>query len=110
MVEKLTVDRFHRHEGEIFRVRFLEGDAEPVELVLTEVDDMTSRHPHDAAKERQRAPFSLLFRGPHDRPLPSGIYRVSHDKFGEYELFLHPVQSSLHGQESNALSYEIAFS
>jgi hypothetical protein len=39
-------------------------------------------------------PFSLLFTGPGDRPLPQDNYPLSHPTFGEIELFLVPIQSA----------------
>jgi hypothetical protein len=38
-----------------------------------------------------RAPFSLVFEGGPDPPLPQGIYRVEHDALGALEIFLVPI-------------------
>ncbi|MEO2268178.1 hypothetical protein V1358_12765 [Pseudoalteromonas sp. YIC-656] len=34
--------------------------------------------------------FSVIYKGTHDFSVPQGIYKISHDTFGEKELFLSP--------------------
>jgi hypothetical protein len=38
-----------------------------------------------------RAPFSLVFQGGPDPPLPQRIYRVEHERLGVLEIFLVPI-------------------
>jgi len=38
-----------------------------------------------------RAPFSLVFKGGPDPPLPQRIYRVEHGRLGAIEIFLVPI-------------------
>ena len=38
-----------------------------------------------------RPPFSLVFRGSPDPPLPQRIYRVEHGRLGAIEIFLVPI-------------------
>jgi hypothetical protein len=38
-----------------------------------------------------RAPFSLVFLGGPNPPLPQRIYRVEHDRLGVMEIFLVPI-------------------
>jgi hypothetical protein len=40
-----------------------------------------------------RAPFSLVFRGGPDPPLPQRIYRVQHQSLGAMDIFLVPIAS-----------------
>ena len=82
MLEKLTVDDFRPLEGERFRVAPDDADAFEVELVeVTEIP----REPGG------RAPFSLVFQGGPNPPLPQRIYRIEHEKLGELEIFLVPI-------------------
>lgn len=48
--------------------------------------------------------FSLIFRGPLSPFYPQCIYRLSHEKLGEMELFLVPV-----GPDSSGMRYEAVF-
>lgn len=48
--------------------------------------------------------FSLIFSGPGDMPLEQKIYRLSHEKLGEGEIFLVPVS-----QDSEGYKYEAGF-
>lgn len=38
-----------------------------------------------------RAPFSLVFEGGPDPPLPQRIYTMHHEQFGAIEIFLVPI-------------------
>jgi hypothetical protein len=38
-----------------------------------------------------RAPFSLVFQGGPDPPLPQRIYRVEHERLGAIDIFLVPI-------------------
>ena len=82
MLEKLTVEDFRPLQGERFRVAPDGADAFEVELVeVTEI-------PRDPGG---RAPFSLVFRGGPNPPLPQQIYRVEQEKLGELDIFLVPI-------------------
>lgn len=48
--------------------------------------------------------FSVFLRGPVERPLAQGSYRLGHPLHGELELFLTPV-----GRDAEGLRYEIVF-
>jgi hypothetical protein len=82
MLEGLTIDDFRPLQGERFRIS-LDG-AEPFEVELVEVTEIP-REPGG------RAPFSLVFKGGPNPPLPQQIYRVEHEKLGELEIFLVPI-------------------
>jgi hypothetical protein len=82
MLDTLTVDDFRPLQGDRFRIS--PDGAEAFEVELVEVTEIP-REPGG------RAPFSLVFRGGPNPPLPQQIYRVEHEKLGELELFLVPV-------------------
>jgi hypothetical protein len=77
-LETLTADDFAELRGERFRIAS-QFDAELVDV--TEI----------AREPGGRAPFSLVFRGGPDPPLPQRIYRVEHDELGAIEIFLVPI-------------------
>jgi hypothetical protein len=66
------------------RFRLVPDDAAPFEVELIEVTEIP-REPGD------RAPFSLIFEGGPDPPLPQGIHRVEHEQLGAAEIFLVPI-------------------
>jgi hypothetical protein len=82
MLEDLTIDVFRPLQGDRFRI--LPDGAEPFEVELVEVTEIP-RAPGG------RTPFSLVFQGGPNPPLEQRIYRVEHDKLGELDLFLVPI-------------------
>jgi len=52
-----------------------------------------------------RAPFSLVFRGPHQPLLPQCIYPLQHSDLGILEIFLVPI-----GPDESGQRYEAVFS
>jgi len=44
-----------------------------------------------------------MFRGPHDRLLQQGMYRIRHDHLGAFDLFLVPVGQDRHGLYDEAV-------
>lgn len=48
--------------------------------------------------------FSLLLRGPPERPLTQGIVTLNHPRHGDLELFLTPI-----GRDAGGCRYEIVF-
>jgi hypothetical protein len=82
MLEDLTIDDFRPLLNDHFRIAPDGADAFEVELVeVTEIP----REPGG------RAPFSLVFRGGPNPPLPQQIYRVEHEKLGGLDIFLVPI-------------------
>ncbi len=77
MIDHLTAESFRPHLHERFRL-----DSRPVELV--EVTEMPG-------EGGSRAPFSLVFKGGPDPPLPQRIYRVEHPEIGAMDIFLVPI-------------------
>jgi hypothetical protein len=81
-LETLTVDDFAALRGQPFRIA--SAGAPPFEAELVEVTEI-------AREPGGRAPFSLVFRGGPDPPLPQRIYRVEHADLGAIEIFLVPI-------------------
>jgi hypothetical protein len=81
-LETLTATDFGALRGERFRVTPVDGS--PFEAELVEVTEIP-REPGG------RAPFSLVFQGGPNAPLPQRIYRVEHDELGAIEIFLVPI-------------------
>jgi hypothetical protein len=66
------------------RFRIASPDAPPFEAELVEVTAIP-REPGG------REPFSLVFQGGPDQPLPQRIHRVEHERLGALEIFLVPI-------------------
>lgn len=82
MLDTLAIDDFRPLQGDRFRIA--PDGAEPFEVELVEVTEIP-REPGG------RAPFSLVFQGGPNPPLPQRIYRVEHDRLGELDIFLVPI-------------------
>jgi Domain of unknown function (DUF6916) len=82
MLDTLTIDDFRPLLNDHFRIA--PDGAEAFEVELVEVTEIP-REPGG------RAPFSLVFRGGPNPPLPQRIYHVEHEKLGELEIFLVPI-------------------
>jgi hypothetical protein len=81
-LEALTVDDFAALRGDGFRIA---PDGAPgFDAELVDVREIP-REPGG------RAPFSLVFQGGPNPPLPQRIYRVEHDELGALEIFLVPI-------------------
>jgi hypothetical protein len=96
MLETFEVGTFAPRLGETFRIQ--STDAEWLEATLIEAAALGE------VAEGRRAQFSLVFRGPGDRVLPQQIYRVAHERIGEFELFLVPI-----GPDREGMRYEAVF-
>jgi hypothetical protein len=77
-LDTLTASDFEALQGQLFRV----ADAFVAELV-----EVTELPP----KGGDRAPFSLVFEGGPNPPLPQAIYPVQHERLGAMEIFLVPI-------------------
>src|SRR5829696_6852117 len=80
-LETLTAADFTPLRGDRFRIAPDGATAFDVELL--EVTELAQRG--------ARTPFSLVFRGGPDPPLPQRIYRVEHRELGAIEIFLVPI-------------------
>lgn len=97
MLDKLTIQNFQDHVNE--EVKVLAG-AQTYDFELVEASEM----PTASLGESSRGPFSVIFRGPQEPILPQAIYRVSHKKLGELDLFLVPL-----GPDREGVRYEAVF-
>jgi hypothetical protein len=81
-LDKVTVDQFRERLQDRFRVAPEDGTV--FDVVLIEATEI----PREAGG---RPPFSLIFQGGPNPPLPQGIYRVENDDLGAIEIFLVPI-------------------
>jgi len=96
MPDKLTAAYFKPLINETFTIQ---DDKNSVQMELIEV---TEKNQDEVDSSIQS--FSILFRGPKDKMLPQGIYRVDHEKIDTLDLFLVPV-----GPDQTGLCYEAVF-
>ena len=79
------------------RFRVMDAPQQAVlDLELAQVSELRGN--------RSAQTFSIVFHGPAGRFMPQRIYRLSHDRLGELELFLVPV-----GKEGESILYEAVF-
>lgn len=78
-------EAFNDSVGEIYQVYLPHGAL--VEVILQEVGDLKPP-PDDAPKLIQRQPFFLIFNGPLETPLPTGVLRLVGSEAQEYQLAL----------------------
>lgn len=97
-LSELTHDTFAGRVGETFR----DTDA-GIALDLLRVDDLTETARN--VPEGQRAPFSLLFRGPDEPVLPQSIRPLEHDDLGRLDIFVVPI-----AQVAEGVQYQAVFS
>jgi hypothetical protein len=77
--------------GTEFRVSTEHGSALSIELI--EAAPLTGR-----GNPLRPEPFSLIFRGPKDRPLEQRIHTLEHDRLGQFGLFLVPIGPGTDGK------------
>jgi len=82
-VSTLTAADFVALRGERFRIT--RDDSAPFEVELVEVAEI-------AREPGGRAPFSLVFQGGPNPPLPQRTYTVAHDRLGAMDIFLVPIE------------------
>ena len=102
--DTMTRTTFAPYFGHTFRVAF--GSSELVPLQLFKVRDLLAARVL-AARGFTVDPdqsFSLLFRGPVDRPLPQDTYQFEHSRIGRFELLIVPMRP-----DQDARYYETIF-
>ncbi|MCC7434117.1 MAG: hypothetical protein IT363_05480 [Methanoregulaceae archaeon] len=92
-LDRVQLEDFASRVGASFELR-----AESAALVLREARAVGQGHPGRAV------PFSLLFDGPIEVPLPQGTHALESAGLGQFELFLVPV-----GITTEARQYEAIF-
>jgi hypothetical protein len=80
-LEALTIADFAPLVNERFRIS---ADEQAFDAELVEVTEIP-REPGG------RAPFSLVFQGGPNPPLPQQIYFVEHERLGALEIFIVPI-------------------
>jgi uncharacterized protein DUF6916 len=77
-----------RHLGETFHVRL--DSSNLVGLQLTQVKDLGAHANVNTGVDTEHS-FSVLFRGPADRPLGQATYQFGHAQIGSFPLFIVPM-------------------
>jgi hypothetical protein len=94
VVEHLTKEMFSENLNSKFLLRPEGLDAMETELVELKEVNTTPRQEQ----------FSVMFRAPLEPFLKQGMYRMEHDKIGEFVLFLVPIRN-----DQDGLYYEAVF-
>ena len=84
MADEITHELFTPHVNTFFRIH---GEGEPLEVELLEVELRDERY----MIEGMRRPFTLIFRGPRDRLVPEGNYKVESEAAGSFDLYVIPI-------------------
>ena len=97
----LSEDEFSKHVNTKFRLKLTTTDNEPqVDLELAEVKGYAKKAEEHSGMER----FSAFFDGPGDVQLLQGVYSLTHDQMGEFEIFLVPI-----ARDERGFRYEAVF-
>ena len=97
MLEKLTASDFSPLLEQKFQIK-LAGNT----TLVVQLTEVTISKNIDERNGRQS--FSIVFRGPRDLEMTQGMYPVSHEKLGEFNLFMVPI-----GPDEKGLCYEAVF-
>lgn len=85
-MEDLTHETFSKRVNETFHAHAAE-DTLDLELVEVDVSDQLTQ----PEIEGLRHPFILIFRGPREKILSEGMYRIENETLGELELYVIPI-------------------
>jgi hypothetical protein len=94
MLEELTRSSFSEELNSKFQL-FVEAET-AVEIELVEVEQRRSTPRQDQ--------FSVVFRAPASVPARQGVYRMKHERLGEFEIFLVPYKG-----DQDAIYFEAFF-
>lgn len=97
MPASLTEKEFSQHVNSKFQLKL---EQKEVELELVEVKGYLTGPSEQTGMER----FSIFFNGPGDTYLPQSVYRLEHERMGEFEIFLVPI-----GGDEKGFRYEAVF-
>ena len=96
MFQDLTYEVFAKLVNQKFS---LVHDSGKLEVELIECKTLSAR-----ARPGDRKPFSLIFRGPAQPPLPQRIYRFDFGEVGSSDIFIVPI-----GADAAGMRYEAVF-
>ncbi len=100
--EALVRSIFAGRVGETFHIDL--GVSGVLALQLFKVRDLRAASKSAMAGSDDERRFSILFRGPADRPLGQESYVFEHDQIGRFALFIVPMRP-----EQEARYYEVIF-
>jgi len=80
VVDFLSADTYKGREGEKFTIHVNSSESLETELVDVSVYNRSGQYS-----------FSVVFRGPADRYVEQGTFKLSHDELGEQEMFICPI-------------------
>lgn len=93
MSTDLSHENFNNHLNTRFQV---DRDGEHIELLLIEVSKLR--------QSKGQEQFSIVFRGPVDKPMAQGIRQFRHSDMSGFELFIVPIK-----QDEEGYQYEAVF-
>ena len=97
MPATLTEQEFSQHLNSKFQLKLADRE---LELELVEVKGYPAGPNEHGGMER----FSIFFNGPGDIKLPQSVYHLTHERMGEFDIFLVPVSGG-----DNGYRYEAVF-
>lgn len=99
MSQDLTHEAFSACIGDSFRLVPPEGAGAPFDLELITIRELVA-----ADVSRRQKPFAIEFRGPGEKQLSQGMWRLEHPTLGANDIFLVCV-----GPDDVGLCYEAIF-
>jgi hypothetical protein len=97
MPATLTEHEFSQHLNSQFQLKLADRE---LELELVEVKGYPAGPNEQGGMER----FSIFFNGPGEINLPQSVYHLTHERMGEFDIFLVPVSG-----DSSGYRYEAVF-
>jgi len=99
MLEKLSYTDFTVHRNSVFNIQL--SSEKCFDATLIDVSPLENK----GAEDFGRTPFSLVFHIENkEQLLQQGIYRISHNAMGAFEIFLVPL-----GPDDSGIRYEAIF-
>jgi hypothetical protein len=97
MSTNLTEQEFSKHLGGDFKVILSDGE---LTLTLTEAKAYMPQENEQPGMER----FSVFFKGPPELMLPQRTYSMRHEKMGDFDIFMTPLN-----RNEKTIQYEAVF-
>jgi len=95
MSDQFQCETFQKQLNQVFQIH---GEFGTIEATLTDCKKLSG------PPTNNRAPFSIVFRGPPEPLLDQDTYKVKNDAMGAMEIFLVPL-----GPDSTGMRYEAVF-